>query len=463
MTSIRRFRRKAIAAALAVLFPAAAAADVARVDFAVGTVTAVSPDGRTRALTRGSEIDVGDTVNTQQGRAQLRFEDGAYMSLQPETAFRIEQFRFVERGQGGDNIVMHLLKGGMRTITGLIGRGNRENYKFRTEVATIGIRGTEFSVRYTNSIEVFCAEGAITVENEAGTVVLGAGQGGYVPSVQQQPQRTELRPFLPPMAASGIPDPALQVAALADPVNPIQEAIAPIALPILTGTFTGNAAVSLLSQALLGQTSNLIGESVTLDSSGALTSFVTDFDGLATTTLGTASAQSAGNDGIVAWGRWVGGSTEGAGSLSGLDLAALGALHYVVGLPATNMPTGQATYAMIGSTAPTLSGLRSVVIDSSSIVVDFAQFSAFLHAQFTVDGSNVVSTADGGMLLGLTGARLNGATGTLTGPFLSQLSAQGFLAGDGASRAGLVYDLSVGLLGVTGRATGAIAYQKTTP
>ena len=154
MTSTRHFRCKAIAAALAV-FPAAAAANVARVDFAVGNVTAVSADGRTRPLTRGSEIEVGDTVNTQQGRAQLRFEDGAYMSLQPETAFKIEQFRFVEKGQGGDNIVMHLLKGGMRTITGLIGRANRQNYKFRTEVATIGIRGTEFSVRYTNSIEVF--------------------------------------------------------------------------------------------------------------------------------------------------------------------------------------------------------------------------------------------------------------------------------------------------------------------
>jgi hypothetical protein len=460
MTSIRRFRLKALAAALAASIPAAAAASVARVDFAVGNVTALGADGRTRALTRGSEIELGDTVNTRQGRAQLRFQDGAYMSLQPETAFRIEQFRFVEQGQGGDNIVMRLLKGGMRTITGLIGRVNRENYKFRTEVATIGIRGTEFSVRYTSSIEVFCAEGAITVENEAGSVVLGAGQGGYVPSAKQQPQRTEHRPFLPPTASSGI-QATTELLALADPVNPIQENLDPIAPPVLTGTFIGNAAVSLIATA-----ANTIGQQVTLDSSGALASLETDLDGiLATTTRGSASPQPAGNDGIVAWGRWVDGSTSGGGGLSGLDLAALGALHYVVGLPATNMPAGQATYGMIGSTAPTLSGLRSLVVDSSSLVVDFGQSSAFLNAQFTVDGSSIVRTAAGGMLLGLTGERLGFATGTLTGPFISQsLSAQGFLAGDGASRAGLVYDLDVtSTTGAIGSATGAIAYRKSTP
>ena len=83
-------QRSAVALAVAACFPTAGhAAGVARVDFAVGNVTAVAPNGRTRGLTRGSEIEVGDTVNTQQGRAQLRFQDGAFMSLQPETSFKI--------------------------------------------------------------------------------------------------------------------------------------------------------------------------------------------------------------------------------------------------------------------------------------------------------------------------------------------------------------------------------------
>src|SRR5688572_18971087 len=181
-------QRSAIAIAVAACFPMAGyAAGVARVDFAVGNVTAQGTDGRTRPLQRGAEIEVGDTVNTRQGRAQLRFQDGAFMSLQPETSFKVEQFRFTENGAGNDGIVMNLLKGGMRTITGLIGRANRQNYKFRTEVATIGIRGTEYAVRYTNSIEVFCAGGAIDIVNEGGTLVLGTGQGGFVQNPNQEP------------------------------------------------------------------------------------------------------------------------------------------------------------------------------------------------------------------------------------------------------------------------------------
>jgi hypothetical protein len=451
------YQRSAMAMAIAACFPAAGyAAGVARVDFAVGNVTAQGADGRTRQLTRGSEVEVGDTVNTQQGRAQLRFQDGAFMSLQPETAFKVEQFRFTENGGGNDSIVMNLLKGGMRTITGLIGRANRSNYKFRTEVATIGIRGTEYAVRYTNSIEVFCAGGAIDIVNEGGTLVLGTGQGGFVQNPTQEPQRTEERPFLPPTAASGTEDPQAQIA---PPVNPVQEALSG---GILTGTFEGSWAVAHLSRGA----SSATGLPVTLDGSGALTSFVNQFEGPGTespNTVGTGAAQSTGNDGIIAWGRWVNGVSGGSGSFSNLNLdLPEGALHYVVGLPATNLPKGQATYDMMGSTAPTLSGLSSVSLDKSSIVVDFDRSNALLNAQFTVNGSSILKTAAGGAPINLSGAQLFGSAsgGSFTGPFCSQsLSVTGFLAGDGATRAGLAYDLFT----TNGSAIGTVAYKKTTP
>src|SRR3972149_4249279 len=127
------YRRTAIAAALAASFPGLAlGASVARVDFAVGNVTAVGADGKSRPLAKGSQIETGDTVATQQGRAQLRFVDGAYMSLQPNTEFKVEEFNFSGREDGKENDVMNLLRGGMRTITGLIGRAHRQNKTTRT-------------------------------------------------------------------------------------------------------------------------------------------------------------------------------------------------------------------------------------------------------------------------------------------------------------------------------------------
>src|SRR6185295_6540241 len=99
--------------------------------------------GARRALAKGSELNPGDVVLTNAGRAQLRFADGAYVSLQPQTEFKIDQFEFDEKSGGAGKAFLSLAKGGLRTITGLIGRRNRLEYQLQTELATIGIRGTE--------------------------------------------------------------------------------------------------------------------------------------------------------------------------------------------------------------------------------------------------------------------------------------------------------------------------------
>ena len=66
--------------------------------------------------------------------------------LRERTAFRIDEYKF-EGGEDGRGIFT-LLAGGMRTVTGLIGRaaGQRGNYAVNTPTSTIGIRGTDFVV-----------------------------------------------------------------------------------------------------------------------------------------------------------------------------------------------------------------------------------------------------------------------------------------------------------------------------
>jgi FecR-like protein len=447
-------KRNALAAAVAALFASTAYANVARVDFAAGDVSAVAPDGKRRPLVKGSEVQVGETVSIQQGRAQLRFADGAYMSLQPGTEFKIEEFRFTGRQDGTESIVMHLLKGGMRTITGLIGRANRQNYKLRTEVATIGIRGTEFSVRYTDSIEVFCAEGAIFVQNEGGTVPLSSGEGARVVNVQTPATKTDEPPVLSPRGS-----PATEQK-VDDPVNAIQDARPPLAaltagLP--AGTFIGNWAAATSANALAD-----FGRLVVLDAAGNLVAFSENLDATfdKTNLIGTASAQSAGNDGIIAWGRWMNGTTAGDGRFSLQNFSGNNALHYVVGLPAANMPTtGAATYSMLGATPPTFTGsISSATLNSSSIDLDFGNSSAKFHIDLTVDGGTV-STKPGGLAITNLSGRLSGRASAidLTANYSSKsLSVEGFLAGDGAVRAGMAYhfDLDASTL------NGAIAYKK---
>lgn len=200
--SIFRFRNHALAVALAAVYPACAqAAGVARVDFVSGPVVAVGASGTQRTLGKGGEVGNGDAVVTgDRGRAQLRFSDGGMVSLQPGTEFKIDDYRYSDQG-GEEKGFFSLLKGGMRTITGLIGRSNRSSYQVTTSVATIGIRGTEYTAGLNpagNELLVHTGEGLVEVCNNAGCMLLGAGESGAVPGRNVEPRRTDARPQLPP-------------------------------------------------------------------------------------------------------------------------------------------------------------------------------------------------------------------------------------------------------------------------
>ncbi len=145
-----RFKLKktaALTAILSALLPASVYATAGRVDFAMGDVQAVSTDGNRRALTRGSSVMSGDTIiTTSRGRAHIRFSDGAYISLKPNTNFRIDEYRYKQEAGGENRGFFSLLRGGLRTVTGFIGRKNRNAYRMKAAVATIGIRGTHYDL-----------------------------------------------------------------------------------------------------------------------------------------------------------------------------------------------------------------------------------------------------------------------------------------------------------------------------
>ena len=135
---------------------------------------------------KGAEISNGDTIRTGDGgRAQVRFSDGALISLQPTTEFRVDNYEFSNQPTGQEKGFFSLIKGGMRTITGLIGRSNRDNYKVTTSVATIGIRGTGCYIEAEAKTTYFClcyGEAAIEGADEAHRQ-LGDGDGVHARTV----------------------------------------------------------------------------------------------------------------------------------------------------------------------------------------------------------------------------------------------------------------------------------------
>jgi len=174
-------RQALIAALISTAFPLASQAAAGRVEFAVGAVNAVGRDGSARTLTKGGEIDNGDTIKTAEGRAQIRFSDGGYISLQPNTEFKVEDYSYNGKPDGSEKGVFSLVKGGLRAITGAIGHTNKQAYRVNTPVATIGIRGTEYLAQYGGTkLLVKVGNGAVYLVNSAGDIVLYKGQVGEV-------------------------------------------------------------------------------------------------------------------------------------------------------------------------------------------------------------------------------------------------------------------------------------------
>src|SRR5712671_7497617 len=98
-------------------------------------------------LSGGAAIESGDQIHTgADGKALIVFTDSGLIWIRSNSDFVVDEYSYAN-GQGGrESAFFSLLKGGARSVTGLIGRRNRMSYRLRVSVATIGIRGTDFSV-----------------------------------------------------------------------------------------------------------------------------------------------------------------------------------------------------------------------------------------------------------------------------------------------------------------------------
>ena len=109
----------------------------------IGDVRVLGASGD-RQPARGGEVHEGETILTGAGAlVQIRLADGGLLSIRAETEMKFEQFSHQGENDRESSMFISLLKGGFRSVTGLIGQLNRDGYRISTPSATIGIRGTD--------------------------------------------------------------------------------------------------------------------------------------------------------------------------------------------------------------------------------------------------------------------------------------------------------------------------------
>ncbi|NNC97979.1 MAG: FecR domain-containing protein [Gammaproteobacteria bacterium] len=360
--------------------------------FSYGKVDLRTANGNLQSLERGMAFNEGDTVLTGvNGRAQLRMEDGAIFDLKPNSEFVIDEYNFdaasasVSSSSANKNkSFFRLMRGGFRSISGLIGKRNKKNYKVVTPVATIGIRGTDYTAILCDGncgelgnggIYLSVASGGVVLSNSAGTLDIDPGQAGFAANANTAPVLTSASVDTASSDEAG--DAQLGKSASDEDGNTINletgEDLNPPAENEVPQGIPGRVAATISGDA---QQSAPAGGNLFVNENSAPTEFTTN---TATYSGGTTTSNSQGfdaNTGLY-WGRWSNGSAvvtdASTGSSSETDLNSSSA-HWVY---TTNQVTptvplsGKANFNLVGNTNPTDNHGNSGVLGSASLSADF--------------------------------------------------------------------------------------------
>lgn len=419
-----KFWRYSVAALLVAMPLGLAHADAGKVLFVYGKAFVVSPDGKRSALEKGVAVDSGDRiVTTANGRVQLRMEDGGLLALRPKTEFVIEEFNFPASvggpvaTTGEPRSFFALVKGGFRSITGAVGKSDKSDYRVRTPVATIGIRGTDYTAVYcearcgkgmTEGLYVGVADGGVVLRNDGGELDLEPGQYGHVRDGASAPEKSSaarrmLAAEVAPEADEAAEDEAeAEVAVIGngtgsqvnfttggESLNDRSGAVAYAGGPL--GDADGFTAVA--AQGASNKVVGADGNPVAFSADSPIGMATVEQNGSTAVNLGR-DTDRAGATGLH-WGRW----TTGAVNVTSDDETLRqsvedSSVHWVSGADDSarvQLPTeGTVSFALIGNTNPTDNKGNVGTLGSANLSADFTNQTADADVSLSFDETEQV-------------------------------------------------------------------------
>jgi hypothetical protein len=143
-----------------------------------GTTEVQTGTAPARPLRVGDRVNQGDTVVTGAASSLvLKFDDGQVTALTANSRLTVTAFQYSAATQRG-NVLLSLVNGGMRLVSGLIGKNQPQNVAVRAVTATIGIRGTDISVSLQGGnvlLTVNDGQATFTVGGQTVTVPVNTG------------------------------------------------------------------------------------------------------------------------------------------------------------------------------------------------------------------------------------------------------------------------------------------------
>ena len=184
---------------------ALAAPVVARIAVVAGGVTVLDVKGQTRTATVGTPLLAGESVRSDKGAfAVIAFRDESKVTVSADSELKLETVRFGGAASDAGEFVLNVVRGGLRAVTGALGRSSPDNVKVRLNTALIGIRGTGFDAQIAPdcvapgkcapSVFVHTWQGAISLTTPDGVLQVGLGQSGLYNPMRKRPELLETVP-----------------------------------------------------------------------------------------------------------------------------------------------------------------------------------------------------------------------------------------------------------------------------
>ena len=143
----------------------AMAAEAGKIIFASGAATAGE-----KAAAEGAPVQEGELLTTgAQGFIYVKTVDNGLFILRPNTRARIVAYHVDRANPANTRIKLELLSGVARSRSGDAVKLARQNFRFNTPVAAIGVRGTDFTVFTSDDVsQVAVISGGVVVSGFSG-------------------------------------------------------------------------------------------------------------------------------------------------------------------------------------------------------------------------------------------------------------------------------------------------------
>lgn len=162
----------------------------------IGTITeqTASPPSIQRSKTtltgtRGTKMEMQDTVKTTAGKVGITFADDTKVQVNENSRLVIDDFVYDPKSSRGGKLAVNVAAGTVRYASGQIAKNSPQNVAVNTPTATVGVRGTDFTATVDElgastiillpscprgwvNVERDCKTGEISVSNDAGSVIL---------------------------------------------------------------------------------------------------------------------------------------------------------------------------------------------------------------------------------------------------------------------------------------------------